>query len=238
MKKLFPALLIVIIVASCRMHFNKTITGNGNVHSEERNVSNVSRIKIRGGINVEVMPGASSLKVEADDNLLRYIETKDEDGWIVIKTKDNVNLKSNNPIRVYLSTERIRDINIAGSGFVKGAGKFSGAEKLNIEVAGSGDVVLNVNTPKVNVDIRGSGSVTLSGETKDAFVDIAGSGNYMAQDLLTENTDVDIKGSGDARVYADNDLEADILGSGTVFYKGKAHVHSNAAGNGRIKPMQ
>jgi hypothetical protein len=238
MKRLLVATLLLITVASCRMHFNKTIKGNGNLRSEERNASNLSRIKIRGGINVEVVPGSASLKVEADENLLKYIETRDEDGWIVIKTKDNVNLKSGNPIRVYLSTDKIRDINIAGSGFVKGSGKFTGADKLNIEVAGSGDVVLAVNTPKVNVDIRGSGSVTLAGETKDANIDIAGSGNYMAQDLLTENTDVAIKGSGDARVYADNNLEADLLGSGTVFYKGKARVHSNAAGSGRIKPME
>jgi hypothetical protein len=237
MRKFLIGLTIILSVVSCHINLNKTIKGSGRMSSEERNVSDVSRIKIRGGINVEVVPGASSLTVEADDNLLRYIETKEENGWLVIKTKDNVNLKSNHKIRVYISTDMLTAINIAGSGYVKGAGKFSGAQKLDVDIAGSGDVVLAINTPKVRVDIRGSGSVTLSGETRDANVDIAGSGNYLAEDLFTENTDIDIKGSGDAKVHADNTLDASVLGSGSVYYRGKASVHSNTAGSGRVRAM-
>jgi hypothetical protein len=236
MKKLIIGLLIIPII-SCHVNIGKRVKGNGRMASEERAVHDVSKIKIKGGINVELVPGPSSLKVEADENLLRYIQTVEENGWIVIKTKDNMNLRSDNPIRVLISTDRVRAVHIAGSGNVKGQGKFSGADKLDIDVAGSGDVVLNVNTPKINVDIEGSGSVTLSGETKDANIDIAGSCSYQAGELLTENTDIEIKGSGDAKVYADNNLKADVLGSGTVYYRGKARVHSSTAGSGSVKPM-
>lgn len=237
MKKFLFALFIICVAASCRVNYNKTVKGNGNMSTENRPFTDLSRIKIRGGINVQVEPGAASLKVEADENLMRYIETKEENGWIIIKTKNNTNLKSNHPIRVYISADQIRDINIAGSGYVKGDGKFSGADRLNIDVAGSGDVQLTVNTPNVNVDIRGSGTVTLAGETRNASIDIAGSGDYLAQDLLTENTDIDIKGSGDAKVHADSKIDAKILGSGSVYYRGKASVHTNSAGSGRVKPM-
>lgn len=237
MKKLFTAFVIIIVTASCHININKTIEGNGRMSSENRNVSDLSRIKIRGGINVEVVPGAPSLRVEADENLLTYIETKQEHGWVVIKTRDNVNLKSGNTIKVYISTQQLRDINIAGSGYVKGMGKFSGADKLDVLIAGSGDVALDVNTPQVDVDIRGSGSVTLAGETKDADVEIAGSGNYFGENLFTENTDIDIKGSGDAKVNADNTIDAKILGSGSVYYKGKASVQTNSTGSGRIRHL-
>jgi hypothetical protein len=238
MKKTLSAVVIILIAASCHVNMSKTIKGNGRMTSEERSVSDLSRIKIRGGINVEVVPGVSLLKVEADENLLRYIETKEENGWIIIKTKDNFNLRSNHPIRVFISTDVISAVNIAGSGSLKGDGKFDGAGALDIDIAGSGDVTLAVNTPKVNVDIRGSGSVTLSGETRNASVDIAGSGNYMAENLLTESTDIDIKGSGDAKVHADNTLDANLLGSGSVYYRGKANVHTNTAGSGRVRPME
>jgi hypothetical protein len=237
MKKLLVALAVILSVTSCHVNFNKTIKGNGKMSSEERNVSDLSRIKIRGGVNVEVVPGGSSLRVEADDNLLRYIETKEEHGWLVIKTRDNVNLKSNHPIRVYVSTDVLTAINIAGSGHIKGAGKFNHGDKLDVDIAGSGDVSLDVNTPRVRVDIRGSGSVTLSGETRDANVDISGSGSYWAEYLLTENTDIDIKGSGDAKVHADNTLDASVLGSGSVYYRGKANVHTNTGGSGKVRAM-
>jgi hypothetical protein len=238
MKKILSAVIVILVAASCHVNMNKTVRGNGRMTSEERSVSDLSRIKIRGGINVEVVPGASLLKVEADENLLRYIETIEENGWVIIKTKDNFNLKSNHPIMVFISTDLLSAVNIAGSGSLKGAGKFDGAGALDVDIAGSGDVTLAVNTPKVNIDIRGSGSVTLSGETRNATIDIAGSGNYMAADLLTENTDIDIKGSGDARVHADNTLDATLLGSGSVYYRGRASVHTNTAGSGRVRQME
>lgn len=217
---------------------NKRVKGNGNVITQERNIDNVSRLKIRGAINVELVPGSSGIvRVEADENLMRYIITRNEDGWLVIRTRDNVSLRSERPVKVYVSADMIRSIQIAGSGNVHGRGKFDGADKLEIDIAGSGDVELSVNTPKVLVDIAGSGNVSLSGETRDAVVNIAGSGNYEAADLLTETTDIDIAGSGDARVHADVRLKADVLGSGNVFYRGKAEVESHSTGSGKVKPM-
>lgn len=237
MKKIILLGLLAVAASSCRFNHHKTIKGNGNKISESRRFSDLSRIKVRGGIDVEVQPGSPSMRVEADENLMRYIETREENGWLIVTTSDNTDLKSNHPIRVFLTTDKVRDINIAGSGHVRGLGKFSGADRLNVLVAGSGDVEMAVNTPKVEVDIRGSGTVRLTGETRDAAVEIAGSGDYKASDLLTENTNVAIVGSGDAEVHADNNLTAKLVGSGTVYYRGKANVHTTGAGSGRVKPM-
>jgi len=235
---LFTLFAFLVIIASCRINRNKTVKGNGTMTSEKRAFSDLSKIKVRGGINVEVAPGASDLRVEADENLLKYIETREENGWLVVKTRDNVNVRSNHPIRVVISTEKIQNVNIAGSGNLKGLGKFNGGSMLDIDVAGSGNVTLDVNTPTVNVDIRGSGTVTLSGETRDASIDIAGSGDYIAQDLLTENTKIEIVGSGDARVFADNRLDTRLIGSGTVYYRGKATVYDKGgAGSGKVKQL-
>ncbi len=238
MKSLLLISLIAITTFSCNVKMNKRIKGNGNVTTQTRTVDEVTRIKVRGGINVELVPGTStSVRVEADENLQRYIITDNEDGWLVVKTRDHVNLKSDNPIKVYVSADMINTINIAGSGNVQGKGKFTGANKLEIDVAGSGDVNMNVNTPRVIVDIAGSGNVILSGETKDARINIAGSGNYDAEELMTETTDIDIAGSGDAKVHADVSLKADVFGSGNIYYRGKANVRTNSTGSGKVKSM-
>lgn len=238
MRKIVLLGLIAVITFSCNVNMNKRIKGNGNVTTETREVDEITRIKIRGGINVDLVPGnSSSVKVEADENLQKYIIVKNEDGWLVVRTKDNVNLKSTNPIKVYVSADMINSISIAGSGNLHSEGKFTGAGKLEIDVAGSGDVDMDVNTPRVFVDIAGSGNVKLAGETKDARINIAGSGNYEAADLLTETTDIDIAGSGDAKVHADISLKADVFGSGNIYYRGKASVRSNSTGSGKVKPM-
>jgi hypothetical protein len=132
----------------------------------------------------------------------------------------------------------INAIKVTGSGNVSARGKFSGAEKLDIDIAGSGEVDIEVNTPKVIVDIAGSGNLTLTGETRDAIVNLAGSGNYDGYGLLTENTKIDIAGSGEAFVHADISLDADLVGSGGVSYRGKATVKSNTLGSGRVKHVE
>jgi len=237
MKNIF-LLSLMAVLFSCNVNMNKRIKGNGNVTTEKRDVDSFKKIKVRGGINVELVPGnTSSVTVEADENLQKYIVVKNEDGWLVVRTRDNVNIKSNNPIKVSVSADMINTINIAGSGNVYSKGKFTGGEKLEIDVAGSGDVDMNVNTPRIIVDIAGSGNVKLAGETKDARINIAGSGNYEAADLLTETTDIDIAGSGDARVHADIKLKADVFGSGNIYYRGKANVSSNSTGSGKVKAM-
>src|SRR5688572_23803448 len=98
---------VILLITSCHMNFNKTVKGNGDVKTESRDINNITKIKIRGGIDVELRPGTASVKVEADQNLQQYIITEQEDGWLVIKTKDDVNLKSSHRIKVYVSADMI-----------------------------------------------------------------------------------------------------------------------------------
>jgi hypothetical protein len=222
-----------LVLTSCH-NFNKTVKGNGDITKESREIGNITKIKIEGGIDVELRQGSPSVKVEADDNLQSYVITREEHGWLVIKTKDHVNLKSDHTVKVYVSADMISAIRIAGSSNLVATGKFSGAEKMDIDVAGSGEVAIEVNTPKVMVNIAGSGKVTLTGDTRDADVDIAGSATYDAMNLLTENTNISMAGSGDATVFADISLKADLVGSGNVSYRGKATVKTSSIGSGRV----
>lgn len=231
-------LLALILFTSCHWHMNETVEGNGRLTTEQRNTANITKVKIQGGIDVELQQGNSSVKVEADENLQRYIIAKEEDGWLVIKTKDQVNLRSEHHIKVYVSADMIDAIKILGSGNVTAKGKFSGANKLDIDIAGSGEVDIEVNTPKVMVDIAGSGNVRLSGETRDASIKVRGSGNYNGESLMTENTDVSIMGSGNATVHADATLDADVKGSGNIYYRGKAAVTKHKAGSGSIEHIE
>ncbi|HEX6915964.1 MAG TPA: head GIN domain-containing protein [Chitinophagaceae bacterium] len=238
MRKILFLLMAALAFVSCRVNTGKRVKGNGNVNSETRNVDQASRVKISGNFQVELVKGRPGVRIEADENLLRYIVTRNENGWLVIRSRENYRLRSEHPIRVFVSTDAVEAIHIAGSTKVRSAGKFDGSEKLDIDIAGSGEVDMNVNTPVVAVDIAGSGEVRLEGETRDATVDIKGAGSYDASQLLTEKTEVDITGSGEANVHADVSLDAHIIGSGTVYYRGNANVKSKTTGSGKIARMQ
>ena len=79
----------------------QTIKGNGNVKKETREVSNFTGVSLSGNMNVQLAYGSSnSITVEGDENLLSYIDTKVEDGNLVVKSKDRVGFKTKNKLIV------------------------------------------------------------------------------------------------------------------------------------------
>jgi len=240
MKQLFlPLLFFTILLSSCDEILGKKIIGNGHTGSEQRSISSAERIKLAGSYEVELTQGSpASLRIEADDNLLPYIVTENEDGELTIKTKAHYRLSASHPIKVYITTEQLEALTIAGSGNIRSNDKFTGSNELAIKISGSGDIYVNINTPGVKADIAGSGNIHITGETKDELIKIAGHGDYKGEDLKAENAEIHIAGSGNVKVFADNKLEIHIAGSGDVYYKGNATIEQHIAGSGTIKKIQ
>jgi hypothetical protein len=226
-------LVTILTTTSCRFSFHR-INGNGNVITEKRGVNRAEKIRVVGSLDVFVQSGPAGVRVEADENLLPYIQTNTVDGWLEIKTKDNVNISSSNAIKVYVTTESLSDLSVTGSGNITCNDEFLSSKKTSFEVTGSGNLFAKINAPSVDAEITGSGNLQIAGETRDVDVEINGSGNYRGINLKAENAKIDIAGSGDADVFADNILRADISGSGTVKYKGKANVKSDINGSGNV----
>lgn len=217
----------------------KTIHGNGNLETETRNIQQAYRIKLAGSYDVQITQGpVTSVKVEADENLLPYILTNENGGLLTIKSKSNVNLSSEHGIRVYITTSKLEEIQLAGSGNITGKSRFTGGDKLILKIAGSGDMQLEVNTPSLESEIAGSGTLTLTGETRDQRIRISGVGNYKAEDLKSENATVRIAGSGDVKVFAANNLDIRIAGVGSVYYKGDPAIKQSISGSGEVKRIE
>lgn len=220
------------------MPFNETVKGNGNIITEQRDVSVNPTIKSLGSFDVVLHQGApSSVKVTADENLMDYIVVEERDGALDIRTKEHVNLNSTKKIRIDITTNRIEEVLLAGSGNINSDGKFTGSEKLKLSIAGSGNISMEINTPEVEATIAGTGDISVIGETRDAEIRIAGVGNFKAEGLKAENVKVHIAGSGNVKVFADASLDVDIAGSGSIYYRGNPNIKQHIAGSGTIKRM-
>lgn len=235
--KFLSCVLFIAFIASCNP-FHKTISGNGNITTSERNISSAQKIKCAGSYDVQLTQGSpASLKIEADENLQQYIITDGNGDGLTIRTKEDVSIDPSQKIKVYITTNRLEDFSLTGSGTVTTQGKFAGGDHLNLSIAGSGNMHFDINTPQINSSISGTGDIYLTGETKDSKIEIAGSGNYHADGLKSENATIKIAGTGDAYIYADQTLNINIAGVGNVNYKGNASVTQNIAGSGKIKKM-
>lgn len=238
MKQAVVTLLIALFTfTSCINMVGKTVRGNGDAASEERQIGAFDGINIKGGIDVVVADGPHSLRIEADRNLLPYIEVENHGGVAEVFTRRGYNLRPVSGMKVYATAPSFSSIEVAGSGDIKSQSKIKGEEELNVEISGSGDIKIDVDAPKIQAGIAGSGSITINGRTRDFEADIKGSGDIHSFDLLSENTSVDIAGSGNAEVFASKELNVDIKGAGDVRYKGTASVNKSIKGSGSVKKV-
>ncbi len=229
------ATICAILFFSCNISINsRRINGNGKLASDVRNVSSATKIKLMGDMDVIINTGNTGVKVEADENIIPYIRTEMDGDWLEIKTENNLNINTKNPVRVYITTPRITDVEVTGSGNVTTESKFDADNKIGFSITGSGNITFNVNAPRINANITGSGTLHVLGETRDVSVNVAGSGNYEGRELKAENAKVTIAGSGDANLFADQNLQVKIMGSGSVKYRGNAAVDKQIMGSGSV----
>lgn len=231
---LFLAILFVSINLSCTE--SGGFSGNGNVKSETRNVSDFNELKSTGSIDIKIIAGNKfELKVEDDENLLPHLITEVKDGSLNIYYNSNFSFgESHGKVTVEVPT--LNKISISGSGDIKMEGTLKNDKEIIFASSGSGDIEGNVDAPSVILNTSGSGDIDLEGKSQNLNCKTAGSGDVKCRNLKSENVTVTVAGSSDVSVYASVSLKVDVAGSGDVVYAGNPTSPSiNILGSGTVK---
>lgn len=240
MRILTAAFVILLFsITSCRLMGGERVNGNGVLKSENRAVTGFRGVSVAGGMDVVLIPGAQhSVRIEADENLLQHIVTELDGDILEIGPEKGHNLNPDAGLKVYVTAPLFNVVEVNGSGNVVSQSRIKADERLRTEISGSGDMRLELDAPEVEMEITGSGTIILSGNTRRFRSEINGSGDLRAFDLLSEDTEVEISGSGDAQVFASKQLGIRINGSGNVDYKGNPpSINQNVAGSGSVRKM-
>jgi hypothetical protein len=182
-------------------------------------------------------PGKQSLKIEAEENLLPYIETYVEGYTLHVDTKNDYWLSPGRKVKIFVSLPDYESIRSYGSGDITGESKITNSSKLELGVNGSANIKMDVDAPEINTETNGSGDIFLRGETKSFEGEIHGSGNIKALDLKSNDATIHIYGSGNAELFVNGKLDVHVAGSGDVNYRGNAQISSSIAGSGRVKKV-
>jgi hypothetical protein len=208
------------------------IRGNGDIHSEEFFLPEITGVKLSGVGDVIIRHGdAQEIIVETDQNLMTYVDRDVHNGLWTIDFDRCV--KRLTRLTVYITVPNIKKVVISGSGSIRGLDVFNGPE-LDASLSGSGSIEFRYNVDKIDAHISGSGNIDLYG-TADFFnVNVSGSGDVRAFDMISQECDVFIAGSGDVRVTVEDFLKVRINGSGDVLYKGTPIIDVDISGSGSV----
>lgn len=237
MKKLLLTLLILSSLSTFSQSWwnSKKVRGNGNITTEKRSVGSFDEVSVGGFFDVILVSGKEGkLTLEGEENILPYIVTEVKGGNLKIKTKENVNLKTTRKLTITVPFEDIEGASIGGSGNII-AKKTIRGKNLSFSIGGSGNIKAEVKAQSVKTAIGGSGNIKLKGSTDKLKCSIAGSGNIKAYDLSTNTLKVNVAGSGDVEASVKERIKANVVGSGSVYYKGDPkYIDTNSLGSGDV----
>ncbi len=213
----------------------ENVNGSGRMISEERSVGRFEDVTIDGSMDVIVKQGpAIPLTIEAEDNVMRYVETYVAGTTLRVKMRNGLNLKRHKQIIVHIQSEQYRKIVFSGSGGVTTPDTIR-TNQFITELNGSGDARLKVDANEVRLYVNGSGNVRVEGKTRDYFSEVNGSGDVSAENVKSLNADVRISGSGNQSISVADRLNAHISGSGNIRYWGNPPALTvNVTGSGKV----
>jgi hypothetical protein len=217
MRRVERVLVIVsfVMIAGCGVGRGGGVRGSGKVISESRTVRDFSAVEFLGDGQLLVeQTGSESLNITADDNLLPYLTSEVTGGRLVLREKEHMNLSPTRPVVFKLTVKNLSTLSLTGDGTVDAKGIQS--DELTIKVTGDG---------RVNVD----------GNADRQDVQLTGDGQYHGENLMSKIGRVHLTGDGRVIVAVADQLDANVLGDGSVEYVGNPALTQHVTGDGSIR---
>jgi Putative auto-transporter adhesin, head GIN domain len=207
---------IAIVATSC----NGLIRGSKNIITETRTVSAFSSVKVSTSIEVEVQQGPTTeVRVEADDNIIKLIETNVVDGELRIKLKSNYGT-NNATMKVYVTSPVYSSFSSSSSSEIIGKGIIANTNKISLSASSSSTIELTLDAPSVILEASNSADIIASGKAKSVNADASNSATIKSMSLHAETVQAEASNSADVYVFASVKLNAIAKNSADVTYTG------------------
>ena len=232
MRKVLTYLMVftLMMMSACNQR-----SGSGNLLTEVRKVENFGGIIVSGEMSVTITHSDKyEVKVTADDNLIKHVNTKVKSGFLCITCSRQ---PEESDISISVAMPNIHSIETEGNVGVDIKEGFR-VNNLEIRSFGSGNIDINgiAATSAIKILNRGSGNITLTGNAKLFSCVTRDAGNVFADMLDAEEAVAKVGGSGSIFVKTSGKLNVIVAGSGSVFYNGKPSMISKyITGSGSVK---
>lgn len=215
--------------------YAQRVKGNGKLIKKTRNVSSFSGVGVSGSFDVFLVEGnEGTIDLSVEENLEQYLVTEVKNGKLNIRWKKGMNINTSRDTEVTVHFKNLNSVALAGSGDIVSRDKIK-TDNLDIALAGSGDIKLELEAQSADAAVSGSGDIELSGTATEFEAAVAGSGDIEAYDLQTDKAELKISGSGTIQCTVEKELVGRISGSGDIKYKGNPRIEDiKVSGSGSV----
>lgn len=243
--QLFPFLLAAGLgAAGAGRLMVPAAVAEGRVQARSLTLPTAAGLAIEGAADITVAEGSPQRVVATGTpQQLNQLTTSTQAGILHFHLPDNQPSwwqpwQPTERLKITITLPRLTRLRLAGTSSLVGLTPFT-APTLAVELAGVGNVRLQVANTRTSVAISGAGTVTLRGTTTTQQVGLRGIGAYHGFGLRSAVTTASLTGTGTEEVTATQALVAELAGIGTIRYRGQpAATTLHASGLGSVQASQ
>lgn len=202
-----------------------SVQGSGLMSSETRAAAGFDRIRITGLGSADIQVGETEgLQIEAEDNILPFIETSVQNGVLVIGTRANTNLNITRDIHYTIQVKSLSGLEFSGATLATVSGPVRAAA-FRIVLTGTGSLTVpDLQAQSLSIKCDGTGCAKLAGQVGELKAELNGTGELASADLQCSSADITSQGIGSATLWVKDTLDAKVSGLGSVRYYGQPSV--------------
>lgn len=188
-------------------------------HAQETQIRNISpfhKIEISGAVTVYYTHSDTlSLSVKAKNSEIDYVETKVEEGSLVISNKG----KFSEPVYVYVKHHQLDQLQLSGATSFNSTRQIL-ADTIRLSASGSSNINAVFKSVKIKSIQSGASVLNLSGTTDAFFAELSGASSLKAYNLISKNADILATGASTSKIYVTDKLNANASGASNIKVKG------------------
>ena len=226
MKNIYLLFILVILglFSSCGIDLGPTFR-------EDIPVAPFHKIEIKADLDVYLQQDHwLGVVAEAQEEVLNRLEYQVSNGKLTIR--DNGNLRG--PASIYIHVPFLTRVEHDCHGSIYGQNYFVLDEEIEIISTRRGDIDLAIDAPSIKVRHRSKGDIIIEGNAGYLDLRVNDEGSFYGFDLHAEEAKVRMNNSGDAEIYVGYDLDANIGGTGNIFYRGNPDIYLDGNGSGEL----
>jgi uncharacterized protein YjbI with pentapeptide repeats len=215
MKRIITLLLATVALTLVTSCFPSGIRGDGVIKTEDRTITDFSKVNVTGAYDVTWTNGKPALTISTDQNLLPLIETVVDGDTLRIESKQNQSLSPTKGIKIVISSAGLAGVNLTGANNFKGT---------------------QITGQNLNLMATGASNITVDGSVTNLDVNLTGANHLDSKSLSAQAATVSMVGASEANITVTDSLKSSITGACILNYGGHPKsISNNVTGPGLIQ---
>jgi hypothetical protein len=218
---LFLFAVTIVPVGGCEL---PGITGSGVPASRSIDAKDFTTVNVSGPFEVTLERGDKfNVTISADDNLLQFIDVRNEAGKLSIDIKPEQNLRPKSGLKAKIDMPAIECVDLGGAcrGSVNG---FKGSKDLKVNVGGASTISGEIQAGKLALNAGGASQINLTGKAHECRAEAQGASQLHLDDLSLEKAVVQLHGASSGVVNASDRLDYELKGASHLDYRGNPKI--------------